>query len=125
LLLSGFLTNAQQPVEKVDSIISCFPYVSIPKFPGGAAAFDSFIDANFIISKEAEEKAKPGVIRVQYTIEVDGSASDVKTASMDSLGYGLEKEAIRVIELMPLWVYDTNGKRSKMTFVKPIRLTFN
>lgn len=125
-LCLGYVATYAQEVateERADSIISC-PYKKPPIFPGGESAFNTYITTNFNISKEAEEKAKSGVIRVQFSIEVDGSVSDVKVISEVKIGYGMEEEVVRLISSMPLWIFDQNSEIVKCTFQKPIKFTF-
>ena len=64
------------------------------------------------------------MIRVRFTIEVDGSVSDVKVISEVKIGYGMEEEAVRLISSMPLWIFDQNSEIVKCAFQKPIKFTF-
>lgn len=70
-----------------------------PEFPGGVAAFNSFLDKNFI--KPADKPKMKGKIYFTFIIEKDGSLSDIKI--LRDLGYGTGDEALRVIKLAPKW----------------------
>lgn len=54
-----------------------------------------------------------GIVFVQFTIADDGSLSEVRTIG-NRKGYGLEEEAIRVVNNIPEWILiKIKGDRSK------------
>lgn len=84
------------------------PYVlatKMPEFPnGGSEAMIDFIQ-NHLEYPEAEKKADiQGTILMQFIVEKDGSLSDIKAIKSVPGGENLEKEAARVIALMPKWI---------------------
>ena len=48
-----------------------------PEYPGGVVALVSFLQQNLKYPEEAKEKEIQGRVIVQFTIETDGSVSDV------------------------------------------------
>ncbi|MBR3399928.1 MAG: energy transducer TonB [Prevotella sp.] len=71
-----------------------------PEFPGGPQKMKEFIDNNLRYPDELESDVQGRVI-VQFMIERDGTVSS--PAVVESLHPLLDKEALRVISLMPKW----------------------
>lgn len=80
-------------------------------FPGGKDAKEEYIKNNLIYPKEAKEAGKKGVVRVQYRIDQDGYVSNILVR--DTLDSQLDREAMRVIAMMPQW--NSNGTPSLMS----------
>ena len=78
-----------------------------PTFPGGQEALMRFIQENITYPQEAIEEDIQGKVYVQFYVEKDGKVSDVKI--LKGLGCpSIEKEAIRVVSIMPNWIPGTN-----------------
>lgn len=71
------------------------------EFFGGSAAFYHFIKRSFVYPDSTA--GINGTIAVEFTIDTTGKVSNAKIISTPVLGHGLEEEAIRVINLLPLW----------------------
>ena len=89
----------------------------MPQFPGGPDAMDLFIKQN--LKKPADAKDLSGKVYVQFVVEKDGSISDV------SIRMGkyekLNKEAIRLVKMMPDWRPGVNkGKKVRVRYILPI-----
>lgn len=72
-----------------------------PEFPGGEAAWISFLRRYL----QAPEDLEPGQrieVVVQFWVDVDGSVS--RTSVMKSGGSSFDKEVLRVIKKMPKWM---------------------
>ncbi|MEN2399829.1 M56 family metallopeptidase [Flavobacterium sp. MC2016-06] len=76
--------------------------VKQPEFPGGMTEFYKFVGKNFKTPAEASKNKIEGKINMKFTIEKDGSVSEVVV--INDLGYGLGTEAARVIRLSPKWI---------------------
>ena len=71
-----------------------------PKFPEGSDAMYKFIYSKFNYEKLAEIDVQ-GMIYIEFVVEKDGNLTDIKiTRSLDS---SCDKEAIRILRLMPKW----------------------
>ena len=82
-----------------------------PCFPGGDEALLEFLDKNVSYPEDFEGCASGRVI-VSFTVDVDGSIIEPKVEK--SVCYELDREAIRVVGLMPKWVpAKENGKNIK------------
>ena len=89
------------PIEVVEG-----PSDIEPTFPGGQDAIMRFIQENINYPSEAIEEGIQGKVYVQFYVEKDGKVSDVKI--LKGLGCpSIEKEAIRVVSIMPNWIPGT------------------
>ena len=86
----------------------------IPTFPGGMTECMNFISKNIDYPKEAQDNGIQGRVIVQFVVKKDGSITDAKVVR--GVDPSLDKEALRIINLMPKW---TPGKqRGKAVNVK-------
>lgn len=85
----------------------------MPVFEGN---FPEFLNANIQYPVEATQKGVQGKVYIQFTVNTDGTVSDIRVAK--GVGYGCDEEAVRVIQRTSgLWV---PGKQ----FGKPVRVRF-
>ncbi|MFT5512398.1 MAG: protein TonB [Bacteroidia bacterium] len=112
--------------EDTDEVFKWFQVQEKADFPGGLAAMDEFIKDNMEIPEIAYEEAENGTVVVSFTVEKDGSLSNVHITSSRKIGYGVEEAALTVIKKMPRWKPALQrDKPARMAFQKPIRLSFN
>lgn len=89
----------------------------MPKFPGGLEAMREFINENLKYPEGAG--CVEGKVILQFTVEKDGSLSDIKVAR--SLEPTFDAEAIRVIKLMPKWIPgEMRGKPVRIEYMLPV-----
>jgi len=92
-----------------------------PEFPGGREKLFSFFSKNFQFTDEMKEMELQGRIIASFVIERDGSVTNVKI--IRSLGFETEREAIRVLKLMPKWLPgEQNGKKVRCSTIVPITI---
>jgi len=102
--------------EDTDEVFKWFQVQEKATFPGGLAAMDVV----------AYEEAENGTVVISFTVEKDGSLSNIHVTSTRKIGYGVEEAAISVIKKMPRWKPALQrDKPARMAFQKPIRLSFN
>lgn len=91
-----------------------------PQFPGGIDVLRSYVGNNFQ-TPDVEKDMSVRII-VSFVVEKDGSMTDIKV--LKDPGYGLGKEAIRVLKSMKKkWEPGIqNGKPVRSTFTLPISL---
>ena len=88
-------------------------------FPGGSVALMQYIKDNVRYPEECQEGAATGRVIVGFTVNEDGSLSDIKV--MRSITPKLNKEAIRVVKSMPKWnPAKQNGKAVKTKYTVPV-----
>ena len=87
----------------------------MPEFPGGMAECLKFLGKNIKYPTISQENGVQGKVIVQFVVNKDGSIVDpVVVRSVDPY---LDKEALRVIKMMPKW---KPGKQRN----KPVRVKY-
>jgi periplasmic protein TonB len=92
----------------------------MPEFPGGMAKFYSYVGNNFQRPELDVERTLK--VYVSFVIERDGSITDIKV--LNDPGYGLGKEAIRVLKsIKAKWTPGIlNGKTVRTAYNLPITI---
>jgi protein TonB len=73
----------------------------MPEFPGGKSALLKFVTSNMTYPLDAQRRKVQGRVVCEFIVNKDGSVSDIKVAkSVDAV---LDKEAIRILRMMPRW----------------------
>ena len=124
LLLSAiFLTNiafCQNEVKVSDDDAIFFVVEVQPEFPGGLDSMYAFIQKNLIYPEKAKAEGIEGRVFITFTIEKDGSVSNVKI--LRGIGGGCDEAAKEVVEKMPKWKPGTQrGKPVRVQFNLPIK----
>lgn len=86
-------------------------------FPGGEEKLGEFVKNYFKMPRVAQELGVNGLVHIQFVVERDGSISGITAIAPKErqLGYGLEEECMRVIQL-------TSGKWKPASRAgKPVR----
>ncbi|MBF4471367.1 MULTISPECIES: energy transducer TonB [Flavobacterium] len=111
--------SAQVTATIVDDAPYSYEEVEVrPEFPGGNAAFLTFISSNF---QMPEYDGTGGTLKVAFIIEVDGSVTNVNVVK--DLGGGTGAEAKRVISKSPKWTSgETRGKKVRVLYEVPIKI---
>ncbi|AZI26956.1 energy transducer TonB [Pedobacter sp. G11] len=92
---------------------------TVAEFPGGINKARQFIANNLKYPKKAVEHGVNGTVQAKFTIEVDGSLTNIDIVK--KLGYGCDEEVIRVLKSMPKWKPAIlKGKSVKSYFTMPI-----
>ena len=87
-----------------------------PDFMGGQKAMMEYLYKNLKYPNPAIKSGVSGRVHLQFTIEPDGSLSNVSV--LKGIGFGCDEEAMRVVKLMPNW---KPGKQSG----RAVRVKFN
>jgi len=98
-----------------------------PLFPGGENLMFSFINSNFIYPEMAREFGMQGTIYIQFVIDINGNATEVKIVkTTNKTMTPLWKESIRIVEAMPRWkpAYQC-GKTVNVRYILPIKCSIN
>jgi protein TonB len=99
-----------------------FDYHVQPSFVGDMPALNKFLLMNLKYPHKARSRKIQGQVFTEFYVEVDGSLTNIKTVEEDKNDPDLQKEALRVIKLMPRWnpgLYE--GEPIRTRFVLPIR----
>ena len=91
-----------------------------PEFPGGDAARLRFLQDNIKYPVVAQENGIQGRVTCQFVVNVDGSIVDIEV--LRGVDPSLDKEAMRVIAMMPKWVPgEQRGKPVRVRFTLPVQ----
>jgi periplasmic protein TonB len=106
--------------KKPDGPVNVGVLDKIPTFPGGIDKFREFVGNNF--QKPDFDEEKTVTVYVSFVIELDGSLSNIKV--LKDPGYGLGKEAIRVLNsLKTKWTAGIlDGEKVRTTYTLPIAI---
>ena len=89
------------------------------EFPGGLEGWKKYLQENMHTAVPRKLKAGTYQVMVRFIVDKDGSIQDVVAET--NFGFGLEKEAIRVIKKGPKWIPAMqNGVKVKAYRRQPI-----
>lgn len=93
---------------------------TMPEFPGGATAMMSFIAKSINYPVTAIERGIEGSVICSFVIDKDGSITDIEIVR--GIDVSLDKEASRVIGMMPKWSPGMQrDKAVRVKYTMPIR----
>ena len=93
-----------------------------PEFPGGEEAMFRFMGKTIRYPAEAQRAGTQGIVLLSFIVKADGTIEDIKI--LNSRGTALDKESIRVVQLMPTWKPALlNGVPVAAPFVLPVTYT--
>jgi len=72
-----------------------------PAFPGGVAAYRTFLQQNVHYPEAAKARNLSGDVFVSFVVDEAGRILDAEV--IKGVGYGLDEEALRLVRLMPWW----------------------
>ena len=96
---------------------------NLPEFPGGMKKFYDYVGDNF--EKPEIESGATIKVLMYFVIEKDGSMTDIKV--LRNPGYGMDKEAIRVLKsLKTKWKPGIkDGQKMRTQYTLPISVEMN
>lgn len=99
-----------------------YPVVDVmASFPNGTKGLQDYFDQNLEYPSDATNEGVEGTVRVTFIVDENGKIISPQVGA-DNLGYGLEAEALRVINRMPAWnPAKVKGKNVKTRITLPIR----
>jgi len=129
--LLGYTSNAQvvEPPPMDEEIVEenrTTPYhiwevENAPQYPGGDSAWNAYLKFFLIYPTEAREAEIEGAVILEFDIDTSGNVSNIKV--LKSVGFGCDKEAIRLLKGTE-WTPGSSGGRLVPVRVRiPIRFT--
>ena len=92
-----------------------------PSFSGGEKSLENFFESNIQYPEEASENNAEGTVLLNFAVDEKGKIYAPKVIS-NTIGYGIEKEALRVFNKMPAWLPGSiKGKNVKTRYTLPIK----
>lgn len=101
------MDSMPEPI-KLDSDLLSDAGTVVPYFPGGLKAMSAFIAKHLHYPQAARMLKKEGRVIVSVQVDIKGNLSDYKVKTSDDPLF--DKEALRVVKLMPRFVPDGEGK---------------
>jgi TonB family protein len=96
----------------------------LPTYPGGTVALSKFISQNIQYPDDAKKARVQGTVHVTYIIDEKGEIKSAKV--IRGLGLEIDKEALRVTNLIKGWnPASQNGKPIATTVIMPIEFRLN
>lgn len=91
-----------------------------PSFNGGDAnEFSKWVNSRLVYPEIAKENGVQGRVTLQFTVNADGSVSNVKV--LRGVDASLDKEAVRVVSSSPKWKPGKQRDRAvKVTYTFPV-----
>lgn len=91
-----------------------------PSFMGGDAnTFSKWVNERLVYPEIAKENGVQGRVTLQFTVNTDGSVSNVKV--LRGVDSSLDKEAVRVVSMSPKWTPGKQRDRAvKVTYTFPV-----
>ena len=117
ILLNTPVLLAQNPKVGIDTTYTIYTICeSKAEFPGGYQVMNDFIKENCVYPKRAIENGEQGKVWCEFLVSEDGSLSQFKVVK--SVSFLLDKEAIRILKLMPNWIPgEVNGVLKETSFI--------
>ncbi len=91
-----------------------------PSFNGGDAnEFSKWVNQRLVYPEIAKENGVQGKVMLQFTVNADGTVSNVKV--LRGVDPSLDKEAVRVVSMSPKWKPGKQRDRAvKVTYTFPV-----
>ena len=126
IILRGSSSIAVRPRTLAPDANGIFEVVEhMPEFPdGGMSALMEYLKKNIKYPEAAMKKGTQGRVTVQFVVEKDGSIANAKV--LRGVDPELDKEAVRVVSVMPKWKPGTQkGEAVRVKYTVPVmfRLT--
>lgn len=93
-------------------------------FPGGIAAFQSYLFKNLKFPSDAKQLKTEGRVMIEFVVDEAGNVVPDKVKVLESLTPSCDEEAIRIIKNSPAWIpaYDPKLKKNIPATLKfPVR----
>ena len=89
------------PMRDASTLTTITIVENMPTFKGGKDAMDEFIRSNIVYPDSVQAQRIEGTVWTTFVVTTNGSLADFQI--LESLHPDLDKEALRVVQLMPDW----------------------
>ncbi|HCC51251.1 MAG TPA: energy transducer TonB [Porphyromonadaceae bacterium] len=115
-----YVAPVEEEEEEVDENFIFVTVEKMPEFPGGTLALLKWISDNINYPPIAAENGISGRVYCTFTVNADGSVSDVEVAR--PVDPNLDKEALRVLKKLPKFQPgEQRGKPVRVKYSVPVR----
>lgn len=96
-----------------------------PEFEGGLKALYKFLGSKLKYPPLAYEEKKGGTVYVKFVVDENGKVGNLKL--LNTIGYGMDEEALRVVSLIPNFKTPAKikGKPVKVYYQLPVKYSIN
>lgn len=102
------------------------PDFEMPQFPGGEDALRQFLHDNTKYPEMEKDANIQGRVYIQFTVEKDGSITNIKAVREVQGAPNFTREALRVVKMMPNWIPGKEGgKTVAVIFTLPFNFALN
>ena len=104
--------------------VEYYDFEMMPQFPGGEKALFQFLSKNITYPEKSKRRGVEGLVYVNFTIEKDGSISNINV--LQGVSEEIDAEAVLVVSTMPKWnpaKYD--GEKVSVSYNLPLKFTIN
>lgn len=117
--IMDYVENVEEEVVEEEAI----PFQLVeekPSFMGGDAnAFSKWVNERLEYPEIAKENGVSGRVTLQFTVNTDGTVSNVKV--LRGVDPSLDREAVRVVSMSPKWTPGKQRDRAvKVTYTFPV-----
>ncbi|MBO8456012.1 MAG: energy transducer TonB [Bacteroidetes bacterium] len=117
--IMDYVESVEEEVVEEEAI----PFMLVeekPSFMGGDAnAFSKWVNERLVYPEIAKENGVQGRVTLQFTVNADGTVSNVKV--LRGVDPSLDKEAVRVVSMSPKWTPGKQRDRAvKVTYTFPV-----
>lgn len=114
-----YVAQVEEEVVEEEAI----PFQLVEKQPsfkgGGPNEFTKWVNQRLVYPEIAKENGVQGRVTLQFTVEKDGSVTNVKV--LRGVDASLDKEAVRVVSSSPKWTPGRQRDRAvKVTYTFPV-----
>ena len=105
--------------KEVEELVYCYVTEQMPQYPGGESELLNFVYKNLKYPESASKNKIQGKVIVRFVITESGEVEKVQVVR--SLQAECDKEAIRVIKLLPKFIPGKqNGKTTNVWYTLPV-----
>jgi len=108
IAFAGFAQDKKAAVEVKSTVASGFDKCAM--YPGGENGVNTFIHKNIDYPMAAMKSGKEGDVTVRFTVNTDGSVSNVKVVK--GLEPNIDAEAVKVVSKMKGWTPAMKGGKA-------------
>lgn len=118
--IMDYIPQSVQDEEVDEAPVPFFAVEEKPLFNGGDAnEFSKWVNSNLKYPSIAQANGVEGRVTLQFTVNTDGSVSNVKV--LRGVDSSLDNEAVRVVSMSPKWTPGRQRDRAvKVTYTFPV-----
>ena len=105
----SYINRGNQPLRRYKKTFTAPLQIAskMPSFPGGNSAMISFLNERIKYPQAAKDFNIEGDVFVQFIVDEEGAIRNMEVVR--GLGYGCDKEALRIVKEMPRWIPGRNA----------------